>query len=459
MYITGRVKYYFILIFLILFSCTQVKKESGTVSSNYDISEFLGNGYRSMTGLPSKEKPYVPQITIDKEKLIYVAPDSLGNGLSEDLPTTFQDAINKADSACTIIALDGVYHLKVMVDTLKYVTVISKNKWGARIIPKGTRSDEAAFVFYSRNDIHHVNFIGLEVMGGEEGMRQFIFSPGTYQKGVVHHIYIADVKMHELKMGIYSGLNSHDWTVDRCQFYNSRMSYLWYCMGYHQTVMNTLMYNNTYLSIALRGHYPLNEDYHWNGVNTLINDRKKAFLDKEDWTHLIINNTFGTVMDTTRPNEGMLGLFYDIVPGEETKSEACYFPPQNVIIANNVFVDNGPQKKVPFYIYASRGINTGKVYSVNGLTLKNNVTSQKELILGGNETDISLITDMNNNIVNAKNIGFEDEKNHNYNLTPGSADLIDRSARDLYRVSLDNRDTKRDKYPDIGAFEYIKSLK
>jgi len=453
----GSVKYYLIL--FILFSCVSEKKEKTAEYDNSLRPDLIGTGYTNTVFASSVKKPYVPLIKINRDKIFYVAPDSLGNGLSENLPTTFQDAINKADSACTIIALDGVYRLKVMVDTLKYVTVISKNKWGAKIIPKGTDSDEAAFVFYSRNDIHHVNFIGLEVMGGEEGMRQFIFSPGTYLKGVVHHIYIADVKMHELKMGIYSGLNSHDWTVNRCQFYNSRMSYLWYCMGYHQTVMNTLMYNNTYLSIALRGHYPLNEDYHWNGVNTLINDRKKAFLDKEDWTHLIINNTFGTVKDTTRPNEGMLGLFYDIVPGEETKSEACYFPPQNVIIANNVFVDNGPQKKVPFYIYASRGINTGKVYSVNGLTLKNNVTSQKELILGGNETDISLITDMNNNIVNAGNIGFEDEKNHNYNLTPGSADLIDRSARDLYRVSLDNRDIKRDKYPDIGAFEYIKSLK
>ena len=311
--------------------------------------------------------------------------------------------------------------------------------------------------FIAGSDIHHVNFIGLEIMGGNEGMRQFIFSPGTKHKGIVHHIYIADVKMHELKMGIYSGLNSHDWTVDRCQFYNSRMSYLWYCMGFHQTIMNTLMYNNTYLSLALRGHYPLDEDYQWNGKNTLIKDRKKSFLKKDDWTHLVMNNTFGTVLDMTRPNKGMLGLFYDIVPEEPGKSEACYFPPQNVIIANNVFVDKGPQKKVPFYIYASRGINTGKIYSVNGITFKNNVTSQDTMILGGNKTDISMITDMNNNIVNAKNLKFIDEKGYNYNLTSGSTDLINKSSKGTYKTSKDINGNERDSLPDIGAFEYVKN--
>jgi Mn2+/Fe2+ NRAMP family transporter len=430
------------------------KKE--IVSNNYFNSNIIGTGYEGIATTPSVEKPYVPQIVINENRVIYVAPDSIGDGNSETTPTSFQDAVNRADSGYSIIALDGTYNIKVVIDTLKYVNIIAKNKWGAKIIPSGTRSDEAAFTCYSRNDIHHVSFIGLEVMGGEDGMQQFIFSPGTLIKGSVHHIYISDIKMNELKMGIYSGLNSHDWTVDRCQYNNSRMSYLWYCMGFHQTVMNTLMYNNPYLSIAIRGHYPTDEDYIWNGQNTYIKDRTEPFLKKDDWTHLIINNTFGTVTNTNRPNEGMLGLFYDIVPGEETESEACYFPPQNIIIANNVFVDNGPQNKVPFNIYASRGINTGEIVSVNGICFKNNVTSQSKMILEGNTTDISKITDTANIVINAKNINFADEKQNDYHLTANSVDLINRGAEDLYKSNVDCTGNPRDNKPDIGAFEYKK---
>lgn len=432
------------------------KKE--IVSSNYFNSNIIGIGYEGVATTPSAEKPYVPNIVINEDMIIYVAPDSIGDGSAENIPTSFQDAVNKADSGYSIIALDGTYNIKVVIDTLKYVNIISKNKWGAKIIPLGTRSDEAAFTFWNKNDIDHINFIGLEVTSNDDGLRQFIFSPGTKADNDVHHIYISDVKMHNLKIGIYSGLNSHDWTVDRCQFYDSRMSYLWYCMGFHQTVMNTLMYNNPYLSIAIRGHYPTNENYIYNGKNTLIKDRTESFLDKNDWTHLIINNTFGTVINESRPNEGMLGLFYDPVPGENGKSEDCYFPPQNVTIANNVFIDNGPQNKVPFNIYASRGINTGDIFSVNGICFKNNVTSQSKMILEGNTTDISQITDTANNVINAQNIYFVSEKNNNYKLTGKSTDLINKGAENLYQSNVDCFGNSRDDNPDIGAFEYKKQL-
>ena len=447
---------YINIFFILLLTCNPGKEEEAINLDNYFKSVIIGKGYEGFATKPSKEKPYVPKISINENKVIYVAPDSLGDGTSENIPTSFQDAVNNADTNYTIIALDGVYRIKVLVDTLKYVNIISKNKWGAKIIPSGTRSDEAAFVFKTHSNIHHINFIGLEVSGGDEGLRQFIFSPGTFIDGTPHHIYISEIKMHKLKLGIYSGLHSHDWTVDRCRFYNSRMSYMWYCMGFHQTVMNTLMYNNTYLSLALRGHYPLDEDYLWNDKNTLIKNRERAYLKKDDWTHLIINNTFGNVTDTSRANKGMMGLFYDIVPEEQGKSEACYFPPQNVIIANNVFVDNGSQNKVPFYIYASRGINTDEVVSVNGITFKNNVTSQSQMMLGGNTTNINLITDTLHNVVHAKYLGFKDEKINDYELTPGSTDLIDKSANNLYKTNIDHNGKSRDKMPDIGAFEYIK---
>ena len=132
-------------------------------------------------------------------------------------------------------------------------------------------------------------------------------------------------------------------------------------------------------------------------------------------------------------------------------------PAANVVIANNVFVDKGPQNKVPFVIYASRGINTGEPWSVNGITFKNNATSQSVMIAGGNTTDINLITDTAKNITNAKHLAFADKIQNDYHLTAGSTDLIDKGNRNLYRIADDIDRNKRDNIPDIGAYELTKN--
>jgi hypothetical protein len=397
--------------------------------------------------------PYVPDLSnIKYDDLIFVSPTGTGSGKTEESPTNFAKAIEmtKNRESSTIVVLDGVYSFKIFIDNLVNVNFISKNKYGAKIIPVGSNGDDAAFRFHNDCSVHHVSFIGFEVSGG----RSLIFNPGTSSQGEAHHIYLCDIKFHDVTLGVYSGLESHDWTIDRCYFYDSRASYLWYMMGFHHTVMNCVMYNNTYLSVAIRGHYPLDEDYIWNGQNPFIKDRKKKYLAPNDWTHLIINNTFASCDNSSRPHDALLGLFYDIVPGEEDESEACYFPPQNVAIANNIFVDNGIQKKKGIAIWARRGINTGAVNSVDGIYIWNNCTDKNVLVIPGDESDVSGIKNDSGNYLSANNFGFVDENKHDYRLSNSSTDLIDKGTVKFYFPNVDFSGNLRISAPDIGAFEY-----
>ncbi len=395
--------------------------------------DCIGTGYDGIATTPSAE-PYVPLIEIDEGKIIWAAPGGGGNGSSESSPTTLISAMNSAGEGWTIIALDGTHNVETVIADLTYVNIIAKNKHGAALSGKLTFSDN--------QDIHHISFIGFEISGGV-----FIFSPSTHVNAAPHHVYLADLYMHDMFMAFYSGLHSHDWTVDRCLYYNSTMSYLWYAMGWHHTVMNSVMYNNSYLSIAIRGHYPLDETFNYGGPNPSISSRSESYLDADDWTHKIINNTFGSNYDTSRPNQHM-GLYYNAEEGTGV-SEDSYFPPQNITIANNVFVDDGPLGKTGIIIYANRGVNTGAVDSVNGITITGNVTDKGALVVA--DTNISSV-DLSGNTVNASAFGFDDGA-RDYALTAGSTALIDQGVTTTYVPNNDMRGQPRDSSPDVGAYE------
>jgi hypothetical protein len=410
--------------------------------------DCIGEGYDGYATVSSDE-PYVPVVRIDPDRIIYVSPGGGGDGSSEEQPTTFATAFQKATPGTTILALDGEYRINLNVPAIHDVNIISKNRWGARI----NCGSDNALDLGNRRDIHHINIIGFEVYGDEGG--EFIFAAGDAKDIGTHHFYLSDMKFHDLKMGLYTGLHSHDWTVDRCMYYDSRMSYLWYMMGWHQTVMNSIMYNNTYYSLAIRGHYPLDEefDYFHPENNTPITDRERSWLEPDDWTHKIINNTFGSCTNTSRPGEAHVSIFYN-KPAEDPplQSEDVYFPPQNITITNNVFVDDGPLRKNPVVIFAERGINTGEPWSVNGVYIYNNVTDKNKILVQEDYPIESI--DLSQNTLNAKNTGFLDAAGHDYRLTPGSTDLIDRGSTRCFVPNTDFRGNVRDDPPDIGAYEY-----
>jgi hypothetical protein len=283
---------------------TDGNSEGITSLSDY---AFMGTGYGPFTAnstpAPGIIKPYVPKIIIDENKIIWVHPDGKGDGSAENTPTTLQKSIINAKEGDTIIALNGDYIIGMVIRSLSNVNIIAKNKLGAKII---RANNKAVFYFEDKSAIHDINIIGFEADGNKPAYdgkddSYFIFHSGALKNDSVYNIYISDMKFHNFTVALYGGLHSHDWTLDRVEHYDSTLSYLWYMMGWHHSVINSVMYNNSYLSLAIRGCFPIDETYIYSEKgdirylnNPRISSRNNHFLSQNDWTHIIINNTFGT---------------------------------------------------------------------------------------------------------------------------------------------------------------------
>ena len=373
------------------------RKYYGTKSYQFDLRP-PNEVKPTLTPEPINSKAYIPKLDFSKNdiygngQVVYVANNS-----------ELKNAIDNATPKTTIILKDGNYRdLHVVFPKGKnHITIKSQNRHKAKITPRGN-NDDAAFYLpagVNENEInHHINFIDLEVSGGG----QFVRSPDASYRNA-HHIYILGVKMQGLWMGLYSGLSSHDWTVDGCEFSNSKASYMWYMMGYHHSVINSKMHNNSYYSLAIRGCYPLDEKfYEYNRQNNKrISSRSKHFLAKDDWTHFISNNKFGSNHNYSRPSNAHIGLYYNADEGEKV-SEDVYFPPKNVTISNNAFEDDGDQSKIMLNLMANRGVNKGTVTSVNGLFIKNNTIDKSKIIDA--DTDISSVDLSSNHILNLQDV-------------------------------------------------------
>ncbi len=423
-------------------SCTTFTPPVGQKFLDYS---YIGTGYGFVSSVNMGDV-YIPDVTIDENKIIWASPSGGGSGGSQGSPTSLSSAIYSAGEGYTVIALDGDYTLNISLSEKAYVNIISKNRHGAHLHTPGTGWDNRCIYFENWNDVHHLNIIGFEISGG--GV--FIESSSNQEWVGPHHIYIADCKFHDLYMGIYCGLHAHDWTIDRCEYYNSTESYLMYAMGWHQALINSVLYNNSYFSYSLRGHYPLDETYIWNGTNTRVSSRTSRYLDPDDWTHKVINNTFASNYNMDRPREAHLVLYYNADEGIG-KSEDSYLPPQNVTVANNVFVDAGNMDKKGFLVLANRGINTGAVDSVDGIFVMNNVTDKEVLVTG---SGVEGIRNDQNNTRYATALGFADPSARDYSLTAGSTDLINRGYWVDSAPNSSMNGISRSQCPDVGAFEY-----
>ena len=423
---------------------------------------FIGSGYNYLTS-PSApasgiQTPFVPDLSnLSKLDLTYVSADGKGKGLLESDPASLLSVLQDGAHNKVIIALDGNYDVgNLMLQNISNVHIIAKNK-GKAIITRKTGNTN--FELGNSNvSVRNLSIIGFKAIGTKEGGSNFfIFGPGNGLNYNAYYIYFSDMEWSEYSCVVYGGLHSHDWTIDKSKFYNSTYEYIWYMMGWHHTVMNSVMYNNSYLGVVIRGNYPPDEEYIYKGKNELIRNRTEHFLDNNDWSHMIINNTFGSCnhfIEDHITNQHM-GLWYDLPHYEKGRTEDCYFPPKNIIIANNAFFDNRKLKKVPILFAASRGINDPdkkNIASVNGVMIQNNYTNQKKLITPFDKTDMSSI-DLSSNVKNFMNFGFDD-KNRNYQLSP-SSDLIDKGTKEFYFPNVDHEGNLRDHTPDIGAFEAV----
>ena len=456
-------------IFQILTVVLVISLSTGCSSVN-SLSDytFIGAGYGYLT-TPStplnadgsyngKQIPYVPDLTnLTVLDIVYVSPNGKGNGKSEEDPTTLQKALLKGVHNRVIIALDGEYDIEnLMLEDINNVHLIAKNKGKATITYS---NGNANFELGNSNvSVHDFSIIGFKAIGNGNGRDNFfIFGPGNGLNYNAYNIYLSNMEWSAYSCVIYGGLHSHDWTIDKSLFYNSTYEYIWYMMGWHHTIMNTVMYNDSYLAAVIRGSYPPDEEYIYHGKNRLIADRTTHFLADNDWTHIIVNNTFGSCHFFVEDHKNTIhtGLWYDLPNDEHGRTEDCYFPPKNIIIANNAFIDNGKLNKKPILFAASRGINdtnTTNVASVNGVIISHNYADNSELIEVYGSTDMSSI-DLTSNVLNFNNFGFDDD-NRDYTITIQSG-LVNKGDTSVYFPNVDNSGQLRNGVPDVGAYEAL----
>ncbi len=473
--------------------------------------DFIGEGYGAFTtpSIPKvgQYKPCVPDLShIQKADVLYVSPKGGGSGKTSSSPSRLSSllSLGSALTGKTIIALDGTYDIDktIMMENLTHVNIIAQNKWGAKINAQGNRVFRMKFS-KSGTVVHDVSIIGFEAYSNHPNTpqtaqnKEFLSNAGTAKGDQTYNIYLADIKWHDFPLAIYSGLHSHDWTVDRCLYYDASYSYMWYMMGWHHTVMNSLMYNTPYYALALRGSYPLDEFYNYKGGNPPLSCRKKHHLDKDDWTHLIINNTFGSnyslereKADPTQKAWAHIALFYSPISKEAKrgKGEISYFPPQNVRVYNNAFIDQSSRQydpktkqligngynRYPLAIMAYKGLDGGDIARVNGTLFQNNMADHNQYLWNSNtqkhEYDIFVsvacpnyhdkkhcsrkgVNIEKNYILQEEKFGFDDAK-RDYAIRASSS-LRHAGSKTLYAPNVDFLGKPRRGVADVGAYSYF----
>ena len=373
---------------------------------------------------------YVPKLDFSKQ-------DVYGNGKVIKVGTTaeLRDAVRNAKPQTTIILKDGTYDdsIQIVFPKGKHdLTIKAEHKGKAVYVPSGW-DDGSGITFLRANskneEIHHINFIDIDVDGKNDRRRQFIKSEGGGSYSV-HHIYFKGLNIHNLSMGLYSGLHSHDWTIDHCELHNFNLSHMWYMMGWHHTVQNSKIYNGVYDALVVRGYYPDGQKHTYidSGSecrgNIYVLERgnrspENGFLPSKEWTHKIINNQFNSwdlqhlmPRGDKNKNEGYhIGIAYGLYGGDAPcGAEKTYLPPQNITIAGNTFDNRDDARGLTLNVIsvnAWQGINNNSLASINGIHVHNNTFFKKHenerFIVGsstGNypEPDIDSISTKNNTI-------------------------------------------------------------
>jgi len=450
----------------ILVKKSATNSPTGNITSLSDYN-FIGTGYHYLTA-PSTplnsnlsfngtQVAYVPDLTgLSKLETVYISENGNGNGSSESNPTSLKNVLSNGAQNKVIIAANGNYFAKgIALNNINNVHLIAKNKGKAIIKSSNTNNFNLA---NSNVTISNFSIIGFKAEGDNN---YFIFGPGNGLNYNAYNIYFSDMEWSNYSCVIYSGLHSHDWTIDKSLYHSSTHEYIWYMMGWHHTLMNTVMYNDPYMAMAIRGSYPPDEEYFYDQHGqTQIADRKKHFLTDNDWTHMVINNTFGSnnldIGEHVRDIH--MSVWSDTPSDEKGLTEDVYFPPKNIIISNNAFIDNGFKNKMPILFASSRGVNDSdptNAAAINGVIIKNNYTDNSTLIDPYGSTDISSVN-LTSNVLNFTNFGFDD-KNREYTISASSG-LINKGTTSIYFPNVDNAGNYRDHMPDVGAYEFSSVL-
>jgi len=361
-------------------------------------------------------KAYIPKLDFSKDD-VYNNGRIIHVSNSEEL----KKEIESAQPYTTILLDKGIYK-DVSIKFPQGIHHITLKGEGDNTVIKPLGREEASAiklpnVSSKEKQVHDINFIELNVIGelgifqkGKENfyLKQFIKSvDGRYvdEFGVVHdgkqaygpyNIYFYKVTFKNLFMGLYSHLYAHDWTVNACKIIHSTYSHFWYMMGWHLAVINSTFIDPTHDALAIRGYYPEGEVHTFIGVkmpeteecygNRYVLDRgirnvANGFLPDNDWTHIIVNNTFkGSSSDRGDSSQPFVVFTYGIYSDDQPcGAEKTYLPPQNVIISENKFDTHGGDGVITNAIHfdAWEGVNNNSLASINGITITDNTFIRK----------------------------------------------------------------------------------
>jgi hypothetical protein len=381
-----------------------------TPDSLYKYTIKATDDERFFTG---KIKAYIPALDFTKDNVYDAIEGSKKVVVSNS--NDLKEKIKNLIPYTTIILEDNVYKDVNITFPLNvhHITIKAKNRHKAKIIPLGWDDYSAFYLPFCEDESecpHHINFIDLEIYGegesinpifrddlyGKKGQTvkieafQFLKSSSA-EKYDSSFIYFKGLKIHNLVQGIYSGVHTHDWTVDSCEMYNSLLSHMWYMLGWHHSVINSNFFNGSHDVLVVRGHYPKGEYYTYikdgdtscHG-NIYVKDRVAKnltgnLLSKDDWTHRIINNSFSS-WDFSTPQRALwnthIGIAYENYGDAICGNEQVYLPPQNIEISNNNFSNENEYKEAVIHaiqIDARKGINIkSSLESVNGIYIHHN---------------------------------------------------------------------------------------
>jgi hypothetical protein len=333
--------------------------------------------------------PYIPTLEVlpDQVKLVSTTKE-------------LQKAIDEAKEGDTIFVEDGKYEGVYIIDK-KRLTIRAKNNLKAVFSSKNPEVDSSAFKLKNSS---YINIVGFEGVNS----RYFVFAPSWNSE--VDHIYIADCLIHNMRNGIYSGINSHDWTVDRCKFDNISPSSAWSSHGYHHTLQNSYLNSINNFTINIRGYAPIGEinknDYP-KYDNPPIKDRNPNSyhrLNSKNWTHYIRNNIFSKNVSnkvSRSCNAKSVGKDFSIgfyFGGKNSvDADKYHLSPQNVLIENNIFYTKHDYST----IFADKGFgydinNTKHGLPILGTILKDNITDAKHILSENRLKDLSMFKLINN---------------------------------------------------------------
>ncbi len=443
----------FSMLFILIQGCGS--GGGGDKSQNREEGIYIPSNVKML-----KIEPFIPDVNRDNVKYIEVSDTA-----------SLQSAIDNAEPYTTITLLDGIYD-EIIIRNKQYLTIRAKNRlessFSNKLADNGIHIENSSYItiqdFLAQDFKNYFIFSpSWKEVKDENGASQRLYEPAS------HHIYISGCEIRQQVAGIFSGANSHDWTVDRCSFHDLTKSYAWYSLGYHHTLQNSLLYKIDNFYMSIRGYVAKYGENEIIPRVADIPDLNSKRLDYGDWTHLIINNTFGVQVDNfTGEGDADRGAgiaFYvggkNALDGEDPdEDERRYLPPQNVHIENNIF----------YYNHGGDGIYMNKNYGFNkkdvshglpifGTVLKNNVTNGRKLITTQYEPDLTMIANFatvqgsNTKDVLDSELGLNAPQDNDYTLQNDAVLLIDKGSRSNYDPKYDFSGKKRGTVVDIGAFE------